>query len=316
MKTITTPQIIIAIILLMVIILLAVVYSNYRNDLEQAETRLESIETRVIETDCGEIEFTRYGKGYPVMVIHGIFGGHDQGLVLARGQIGEQFQSIIPSRFGYLGSPLPENVTPADQADALACLLEELDIERTAVLATSAGGTSAIQFALRYPELCSALILVSSNAPGEVDVGLPPKPIARVLFRSDFIFWVLTEYFPSTMHSIMGVPGVFQMTPDYEKELQEVMDTLLPVRPRAAGSLYDMYISNPAINSYPVAEITVPTLILHAEDDPLANYQNVKIMAKKIPEAELVSFESGGHPLLGREKRISREIAVFIAEHQ
>ena len=33
---------------------------------------------------------------------------------------------IAPSQFGYLGSSLPPGATPADQADALAALLDQL----------------------------------------------------------------------------------------------------------------------------------------------------------------------------------------------
>jgi pimeloyl-ACP methyl ester carboxylesterase len=269
----------------------------------------------VVDTACGKIEYATYGDGFPVLVVHGIFGGHDQGLVLARGQIGKQFRSIVPSRFGYLGTPMPEEATPTEQADAFACLLDALEIDQAAILATSAGGTSAIQFALRHPDRCAALVLVSSNAPGEVEVGLPPKPVAKVMFRSDFIFWLLTTHFPSSMHSIMGVPGDFEMTPAFEEEMAGVMETLLPVHPRAEGALFDMYVSNPAINDgYPLGEISVPTLVIHAVDDPLANYGNARAMADQIPGAKMLTVESGGHPLLGHETRIMSEINAILEQ--
>jgi pimeloyl-ACP methyl ester carboxylesterase len=302
------------ILVIVVVAIIALVYTRFRRDLQAAEERLQELGSQVVETDCGPIEYATYGEGYPVLVIHGIFGGFDQGLVLARGQVGEEFQSIVPARFGYLGTPLPEDASPADQADAYACLLDTLGIERAAIMGTSAGGTSAIQFALRHPDRCSALILVSSNAPGE-SVGLPPKPVAQVLFRSDFIFWVLTTYFPSGMYSIMGVPEGFAMIPQQEADMAEVMDTLLPVSPRADGALFDMYISNPDINTgYPLDEISVPVLVIHAKDDPLANYENARSMAGRIPDAKLVTIENGGHPLLGHEEKIRSEINGFLEQ--
>lgn len=291
-------------------------YLPYRRDIKAAHQKLDNQETQEANTQFGRIEYATHGKGYPVLVVHGIFGGHDQGLVLAKGQIGENFLSIVPSRFGYLGTGLPPDATPADQADAFASLLDEKEIDQAVIMATSAGGTSAIQFALRYPHRCSALVLVSSNAPGKVEVSLPPKPIARMMFRSDFIFWMLTTHFPSTMHSIMGVPGNLEMTPAFEMEMEEVMNTLLPVKPRAEGAYIDMYVSNPAINEYPVDEISVPTLIIHAVDDPLADYDNAQTMAEQIPDAKMVTIESGGHPLLGHEERIQSEISEFIFEHK
>jgi pimeloyl-ACP methyl ester carboxylesterase len=315
MNNLKFSQIALGAFAIVIVIVAVLVYVRYRRDIQKAQTRLQHIDSEVVDTACGKIEYATYGDGFPVLVVHGIFGGHDQGLVLARGQIGKQFRSIVPSRFGYLGTPMPEDATPAEQADAFACLLDALEIDQAAILATSAGGTSAIQFALRHPDRCAALVLVSSNAPGEVEVGLPPKPVAKVIFRSDFIFWLLTTYFPSSMHSIMGVPGDFEMTPAFEEEMAGVMETLLPVHPRAEGALFDMYVSNPAINDgYPLGEISIPTLVIHAVDDPLANYENARAMADQIPDAKMLTVESGGHPLLGHEIRIMSEINAFLEQ--
>jgi pimeloyl-ACP methyl ester carboxylesterase len=57
-------------------------------------------------------------------------------------------------------------------------------------------------------------------------------------------------------------------------------------------------------------------LIIHAVDDPLADYDNAQTMAERIPDAKLVTMESGGHPLLGHEERIQAEISEFLNEHK
>jgi pimeloyl-ACP methyl ester carboxylesterase len=313
MTNIKSNQLVLAALILAILMVAVLVYVRYRNDLQAARSRLEELDSQVVTTPCGPIQYATYGDGYPVLVVHGIFGGLDQGLVLARSQLGEEFLSIIPSRFGYLKTPLPQDASPAEQADAFACLLDVVGIDKAAIMGTSAGGTSAIQFTLRHTERCSALVLVSSNAPGEAGVGLPPRPMANVLFRSNFIFWLLTTYFPSSMYSIMGVPRNFDLTPAQTEEMKAVMDTLLPAKPRADGALFDMYVSNPDINTgYPLQDISVPTLITHAVDDPLARYESARALAKKIPDARLFTIESGGHPLLGHEARILSEITGFL----
>jgi pimeloyl-ACP methyl ester carboxylesterase len=296
------------------------VYAGYRRDIRGAREHLQSGGSQVIETDCGPVEYATFGDGYPVLVVHGIFGGFDQGLVIARGKVGEGFRSIVPSRFGYLRSPLPEDATPAGQADAFACLLDALDIEQAAILGTSAGGTSAIQFALRHPDRCSALVLLSSNTPGETEAGLPPEPLAKALFKSDFAFWLMTTYFSSSLRSIMGVPDGFDLTPEYEAEVAEVMRTILPVNPRSDGAIFDMFVSNPDINAgypggYPLEEISVPVLIINAVDDPLTLYKNAQSAAERIPGAKLVTIESGGHILLGHEEKVRSEIETFLNEY-
>ena len=294
----------------------ALIYSRFRRDIRVAQERLQSSGSQVIDTACGQIEYATFGEGYPVLVLHGIFGGFDQGLVIARGNVGGGFRSIVPSRFGYLHTPLPADASPADQADAYACLLDALGIEQAAIIGTSAGGTSAIQFSLRHPDRCSALVLFSSNTPGETKAALPPEPLAKVLFRSDFVFWLLTTYFSSGLRSTMGVPEEFELTPEHEADVARLMKTILPVNPRSNGALFDMFVSNYDINAgYPLEEITVPVLIINALDDPLTLYKNAQSAAERIPGAKLVAIESGGHMLLGHEERIRLEITSFLEEY-
>jgi len=114
----------------------------------------------------------------------------------------------------------------------------------------------------------------------------------------------------------MGVPKGFELTPEYEADVAEVMKTILPVNPRSDGAIFDMYVSNPDINTgYPLEEIAVPVLIINAVDDPLALYENAQSMAERIPGAKLVTIESGGHMLLGHEERVRSEIAEFLEQH-
>ena len=94
------------------------------------------------------------------------------------------------------------------------------------------------------------------------------------------------------------------------------MKTILPVNPRSDGALFDMFVSNPDVNTgYPLEEITVPVLIINAIDDPLTLYRNAQSAAERIPGAELLTIESGGHMLLGHEERIRTEIGAFLEEN-
>jgi pimeloyl-ACP methyl ester carboxylesterase len=180
-------------------------------------------------------------------------------------------------------------------------------------MGTSAGATSAIQFALRYPDRCSSLVLISPNAPGTTEAALPPRALANVVFRSDFVFWLLTTHFRSSMNAMMGVPKGFTLTPAHKAAVADVMKTVLPVNPRSNGALFDMFVSNPDINTgYPLEEIAVPVLIISAVDDPLALYRNAQAMAERIPGATLATIKSGGHMLLGHDERVRSKIAGFL----
>src|SRR5512145_3170523 len=95
------------------VVLAALTGMRYQKDMQAYRQRIDSMGSRVIETACGLIEYAQVGSGEPVLVIHGNGGGFDQGLGLAQGYIGEGFQIIAPSRFGYLRTPLPEGATVA-----------------------------------------------------------------------------------------------------------------------------------------------------------------------------------------------------------
>ncbi len=287
--------------------------TRYIREIRAAYNVLEISEHEVIETQCGLIEYAIRGEGKPVLVIHGIFGGFDQGIFTAGDKFGEGYMAIAPSRFGYLGTPLPDEPSVEAQADAYICLLDSLNIDKAVVFGTSAGGTSAIQFALRHPERVSALILNSSNAPGEVDAKLPPEAAMNIVFRSDFCFWLMTTYLKSPMQSMIGVPKGFELIPEYEEVVADVLKTILPVKPRAEGALFDMYVSNAHINTdYAWNELEIPVLIVNAKDDPMTLYENAKNLAKMIPNAKLITIESGGHLQLGNDAKVKAEIADFL----
>ncbi len=156
-----TIKILGGIIAMIVIVALIVTYLNYQSDMRTAQERVMS-GSQVIETKCGPIEYATMGEGPPVLVVHGAGGGYDQGILLARTMVGDGFRVIAPSRFGYLRTPLPANATPSAQADAHACLLDALNISKVAIVGFSAGGPSTLQFALRYPNRTSAMVLTSA----------------------------------------------------------------------------------------------------------------------------------------------------------
>lgn len=285
--------------------------------MQNAYAHLNSIDHDVIETKYCPVDVTIHGEGEPVLVSHGIAGGFDQGLGLAEVYLGNGYRVIAPSRFGYHSTPMPTNATPASQADAFVGLLDSLNIERVAVMANSAGGTSAIQMALRHPERIKALIFISTAAPtvGK-PIPLPPKPVIQLVFKSDFLMWVITTYFKSIMQPIVGVPYGYSLSESDQTMVSSVIRSILPITRRTAGFVFDIFTSNTDMDQhsdeYQVEKIHIPTLVIHAKDDPLAAYENAETLAARIQNAKLLSIPSGGHLLLGMEQMVRSETAQFL----
>src|SRR5688500_937081 len=117
----------------LVILGAAWVWRDYSRDIAAARARIAS-GGEVVPTDCGPIEFAQRGSGPAVLVADGAGGGFDQGMDFG-GQLADAgFRVIAMSRFGYLRTPLPADASDAAQADAHACLLDALGIERAAII--------------------------------------------------------------------------------------------------------------------------------------------------------------------------------------
>ena len=285
--------------------------ARYRRDLRRDHERLAKFEPSVIDTPFGRVEYAQAGDGPPVMVVHGVFGGFDFGVGVGRVNVPAGYRIISPSRFGFFGSPLPPDPSPAAQADAFAALLDHLEIAELPVVAFSAGSSSAVQLALRHPERVSRLVLISPNSPHPEPLPKPPRLLAPIIF-SQPVFWAMRLLARSRLEGMSGTPAGFVPDEREHAALREIVDGLFPVGPRARGTIYDGYIGNLDIATYPFESITVPTLVVAAEDDTLAPYRDSRAMAERIPGAQFVTVRRGGHTLTQLDAGARRAVAEFI----
>jgi pimeloyl-ACP methyl ester carboxylesterase len=271
-------------------------------EVEDGQHRIASIPRCKVQTSAGQTEYADEGAGTPVLASHGVCSnGFVGGLWTGRHVLGERgFRFIAPSRFGYLETPMPAGPTAESQADAYAALLDHFDVDRVIVIGFSAGATAAIQFALRHPDRTTALISVSSNVPGPhlEKVGRIPRSL-RSVFGTDVVWWVFHTYFFERYLHFIGVPAGWHYTDDDRAALDEIVPGLFPIHDRAEGVIFDTFESNPSINQPFDQELKVPTLIVHALDDPLAPYEGARRLVHRLTGARLVTLERGAHLQLG-----------------
>lgn len=97
---------------------------------EKSKERLSAYGAETVNLEYGNISFVDRGKGESILSIHGIFGGYDQAYDTCK-DFSSDYRIIAPSRFGYLGSDILGNGTPAEQATAYVSLLDKLGIEKS-----------------------------------------------------------------------------------------------------------------------------------------------------------------------------------------
>jgi pimeloyl-ACP methyl ester carboxylesterase len=297
-------------------------WRSYRKDLQRACDRIANAGSQVVDTPCGPIEYAEAGSGLPLLVVHGAGGGFDQGLDFAGSLPRRGFRVIAVSRFGYLRTPLPDDASPIAQADAHACLLDTLGIERTAIMGGSAGAPSAMQFAIRHPDRCSALVLLVPLAGKPSGASMPPVAPStsreRTLMRivgSDFAFWLTAKLSPElVIRTILATPPeVLHAASRGEKaRIDRIVSHVLPIRHRWRGISNDSRIAA-SLPPYPLDQVTAPTLVMSARDDLYGTYANAEYVASRIAGARFVGYASGGHTWVGHDAEVLAEIAGFVS---
>jgi pimeloyl-ACP methyl ester carboxylesterase len=293
----------------------------YRRDIGLARERV-STGSHVAQTPCGQIEYASVGNGPPVLIVHGAGGGFDQGLYFAKPFVQAGYRILTMSRFGYLRTPLPADASPPAQADAHACLLDALSIERVvAIVGVSAGAPSSMQFVLRHPERSDRLILLvplayalrsaeQSTAPASTPV------VFETALKSDFLFWLAAKVMQRTLvKAILATPPeVLDRADDAEQtRALAMLDHILPVSPRQQGLLNDATVAQ-TLPRYELEGITTPTLAISFSDDLYGTYENARYTSEHIPGARFLGYPSGGHVWVGHGQEVLEEILSFIEE--
>jgi pimeloyl-ACP methyl ester carboxylesterase len=142
---------------------------SIRHDIQEAERRVASVPRSMVDTPAGCTSTRQTEQARPCSQPRRWLKWIRGRPLAGRHVVGDDgFRFIAPSRFGYLGTPMPDGATAESQADAYEALLDHLAVDRVIVVGYSAGATSAIQCALRHPDRTVALISVSSNVPDRI----------------------------------------------------------------------------------------------------------------------------------------------------
>ncbi len=295
------------------------VYAIFVRDLIRARARLVGRST-MTEASFGTLEYAVLGEGEPVLSVHGAGGGFDQALHMTGALASHGYRIIAPSRFGYLGSSLPSNPTTAMQADAYAKLLNHLGLERVVVVGISAGAWSSIQFAIRHPNRCRALMLLVPADYLPAGTSIHGGAVVRAIINSDFVAWAALKLMPlmpgGMTRMILGTDAAIVRTaePNEKARVQGVLQHLLPVSSRFGGMTFDIGTAA-AYEPYAIEKISCPVLAISAQDDRFGTADRAKYIAASVRDGRTIIFPTGGHALVGHSDIVLHEIALFLDTH-
>ena len=196
-------------------------------------------------------------------------------------------------------------------------LRKHLGFEKIAVMGHSAGGFSALKYAIRRPENVSALVLIGTAANTE--------------YEADFDELLRTHKRIASIHEEMARPGKEEMTKeelmrrnlilmfsvyfkDYESFRGEFEELLSASKLSPDHLRYHQQADLPTYDVLDdLPKISCPTLILAGEHDPICPPKFSKVMDDAIPGSQLMVFEDSGHwPLIEERDEFVGSVVDFL----
>ncbi len=205
---------------------------------------------------------------------------------------------VLRKKFGW---PARVPYTLTDMANDGIGLLDALGIKAAHVVGASMGGMIAQLMAVHHGErLLSLTSIMSTTGNGRLPQADKHAMEALIAPLKSMDEETLVAHGLNVARNI-GSPG-FPFDPDQQRErvLKNVRRSVYPPGlPRQLAAIID-----DGCRRSRLADVRVPTLVLHGEDDPLVKLAAGEDTAASIPGARLVTIPGWGHdiplPLIGR----------------
>jgi pimeloyl-ACP methyl ester carboxylesterase/DNA-binding CsgD family transcriptional regulator len=193
----------------------------------------------------------------------------------------------------------PETFTAEFEVATLCAVLDELGLERVAVMGISCGGCTSASFAANWPERVERLVLYGSYADGHA-LGSPGARRGMVdLVRSQ---WGLGS---RLLADVFG--------PSWSLEDRAVFTAVQRASADAevAAALLEVIYETDVREDLP--KVHAPALVVHREQDRAMRLRCAREVAALLPDAELVTLRGDAHlPWHGDGDAVLRAVAPFL----
>jgi pimeloyl-ACP methyl ester carboxylesterase len=248
----------------------------------------------VINTKIGEIEYCSVGQGIPIVFIH---GGHSNcfDTLSHKGFDLSKFQLITPSRPGYGKTPLNGHRAPKQAAELIAELLNCLPIKPAIVYGISAGGLTAIELAAQHADKVQKLILASAISKKWLAKDNKIYKTAQIIFnpKIERVTWGMVSLFSKLLPRIIANSfypqfSTFSKHHLKQEDIQELISVLKHYRSKS-GFLNDV---DQDICETSLEKIECPSLIIHSKYDNSVSIEHAINAKEKIHNSQFVELDN------------------------
>lgn len=256
-----------------------------------------------ITTDQGIVHYEVYGRGRPVILLHGWLGSW--GLWQeTMAFLGGFYRTYAMDFWGFGESGKKRETYAVDDFVSLVNqFMEQLGIVNAPLVGHSMGGTVSLSVAIRFPERVSKVVVVGSPIVGS---SLAPllklsgyRPVAFLLFNMMGPFRTFMKYYYS--RQICSDPRFPEMM-DHDLSKTTVESFL-----RSIASLRRTDL-RPSLS-----QIHVPAMGMYGDKDKIVHPQQWQPMIAGIPHAQIVRFPKAGHfSMLEEPNEFSQKLKAFL----
>jgi 3-oxoadipate enol-lactonase len=258
------------------------------------------------------IYYEIHGKGEPLALVYGYAG--DSGLWFRQIPVlSKKYRVIVFDNRGVGRSDKPDvPYTMAMMAGDIAGLLDIIGVDAAHVFGISMGGMIAQHFALSYPRRVLSLILGCTFCGGVHMIQPEPESVAA-LFDFDRLKKMTPEEIVRQAVPFLLSKEFIEKNPDFVEERVakslKYPPPLHGVTGQAAAIMgHDTYELLP--------KIALPTLVIAGDNDRLIPVENSRVLASRIPKAELVILKGPGHEFfIEAADKVNKTVLDFLGRH-
>ncbi len=219
-----------------------------------------------VAVDGAQIYYSIYGKGDPVLLLHGGLGNADH-FAFQLPALVDKFQVIaIDSRGqGRSSNRSKATITYDLMATDVIAVMDKLKIDKASVVGWSDGGEVALKLGIAFPDRVDHLFVFGANYNSD---GSKPRGSASETFTT-YALKCRRDY------ERMSKTGV---------SFQQMVDSLLPLWRNPTGITKDQ-----------LRAIKAPVMMADGDHDEVIILDQIEEMAKLIPNGQLKVFENASH---------------------
>ncbi len=262
--------------------------------------------------DGTRIAYAVSGNGPPLVKI-ATFMSHleyDWESPIWRHLLGELNRNHTLIRYDERGNGLSdwdvEDVSFESWVHDLEAVVDAAGLDRFPLFANSQGGTVAIAYAVRHPQRVSHLILYGTYARGWLHRDLTEQQLAEEKLIIDLMRVGWGRENPA-FRQVFAI----QLRPDATTEDLRAFDEQMQISTSAENAAR-LEIEMHRTNVTAIAPlVNIPTLVIHARGDVGVPYEEGRLLASLIPNAQFVTLESNNHLLTEYEPAWQKFVMAF-----